>query len=73
MNTVLTKCKNQEYQKMIDTTLAKLVELEDKQGKAHTKEWERLEGYYYGLLDAGTSDCVDCCHENQMQKKKEVA
>jgi len=37
---------------MIDTTLARLVALEDEQGKAHTPEWERLEGYYYGLLDA---------------------
>ena len=48
-------------QTMIDATLAKLIKLEDEQGKAHTKEWERLEGYYYGLLDASTPYCGDCC------------
>jgi hypothetical protein len=41
-----------KIQTTIDTTLASLITLEDKQGKTHSTEWQRLEGYYYGLLDA---------------------
>jgi len=41
-----------KIQATIDATLASLITLEDKQGKTHSKEWQRLEGYYYGLLDA---------------------
>jgi len=56
--------------KMIDATLARLVTLEDEQGKAHTPEWERLEGYYYGLLDAlkaTEGDCAYCGEGNPCQ------